>query len=97
MNRRRNYGFDRKQRDAQRRARQEMKRERKASRSTAGEPGPEMGEVQETAPPPDRWEWFSASRGRVTTTPTGEAPSDEPPNDWVLMSDPDASAGSAPP
>ena len=90
MNRRRNYGFDRKQRDAVRRARQELKRERKASRTNTGEAGPEMGEVQATAPPPGQWEWFSASRGRVTTTPAGESPSDESPNDWVLMSDPEA-------
>lgn len=97
MSRRRNYGFDRKRRDELRRARQELKRGRKALRTTTGEAGPEMGEVQETGPPPGRWEWFSASRGRVTTTRAGETPRDETPNDWVLMSDPGSDpAGDAP-
>jgi len=85
MPRRRNYGFERRQRDVLRRTRQEAKRERKAERPE-GATGPEMGEAQETGPPPGQWEWFSPSRGRVVLTSEGQRP-DEAGDDWVLLTD----------
>jgi hypothetical protein len=86
MARRRNYGFERRQKEAIRRTRQEAKRERKAERAAEGGVGPEMGEAQETGPPPGRWEWFSPSRARVVVTAEGQRP-EETPDDWVLLTD----------
>ena len=65
MARRRNYGFDRRQREATARSRQEAKRARKAERATQGAAGPEMGTAEDAGAPVGQWEWFSASRGRV--------------------------------
>lgn len=87
MNRRRNYGFERKQRDALRRTRQETKRDRKAARAAEGRVGPEMGEAQDTTPPAGQCEWFSASRNRLVTMPAGQSPNEGPPDDWVLLTD----------
>ena len=87
MARRRNYGFERRQRDAVRRTRQEAKRERKAERATQGEAGPEMGAAETTGPPPGQWEWFSPSRGRVAVTELGQRPVGEGPDDWVLLTE----------
>jgi len=86
MARRRNYGFERRQKDAIRRTRQEAKRERKAERAAEGGTGPEMGEAPDTGPPPGQWEWFSPSRGRVVATAEGQRP-EEAPDDWVLMTE----------
>jgi hypothetical protein len=88
MTARRNYGFDRRQRETLRKSRQEAKRERKAERaSEGGATGPEMGEAQETAPPAGQWEWFSASRGRVVATAPKQRPTVEGPDDWVLLTE----------
>ncbi len=87
MNRRRNYGFERRQKDIIRRTRQEAKRERKAERADQGEGGPEMGAAEEIGPPPGQWEWFSASRGRVVTTDEGQRPDGDAPDDWVLLTE----------
>ena len=87
MSRARNYGFDRRRRDDVRRAKQEAKRQRKTDRSEAGATGPEMGEAQESGQEPGVWEWFSASRGRTTTSTAGVRPSADPPDDWILLTD----------
>jgi hypothetical protein len=88
MTARRNYGFDRRQREAVRKSRQEAKRERKAERATeGGATGPEMGEAQETSAPAGQWEWFSASRGRVVHTAPKQRPAVEGPDDWVLLTE----------
>lgn len=88
MARRRNYGFERRQKDVIRRTRQEAKRGRKADRvAEGGVTGPEMGEAPDTGPPPGQWEWFSPSRGRVVQTAARQRPVSEPPDDWVLMTE----------
>jgi hypothetical protein len=88
MARRRNYGFERRQKETTRRSRQEAKRERKTARAEAGETGPEMGAAEESGPPPGQWEWHSASRGRVVTMPERQRPpADDGPDDWVLLTD----------
>ena len=92
MARRRNYGFDRRQREATARSRQEAKRARKAERATQGAAGPEMGSAEESgAPgaPVGQWEWFSASRGRVMATAPNQRPAAEGVDDWVLLTDAD--------
>ena len=87
MSRARNYGFDRRRRDDLRRAKQEAKRQRKSDRSETGAAGPEMGEAQVSGPEPGIWEWFSASRGRSTTTTAGTRPPADHPDDWILLTD----------
>jgi hypothetical protein len=87
MSRARNYGFDRRRRDDLRRAKQEAKRQRKTDRSESGATGPEMGEAQTIAPEPGVWEWFSASRGRTTTSAVGARPPADAPDDWILLTD----------
>ena len=86
MSPRRNYGFERRQRETIRRTRQEAKRERKAER-TQGEGGPEMGTAPETGAPAGQWEWFSPSRGRVMATAEKQRPVADPPDDWVLLTE----------
>jgi hypothetical protein len=46
-----------------------------------------MGEAQASGPEPGVWEWFSASRGRTVTSPTGVRPPADPPDDWILLTD----------
>jgi hypothetical protein len=92
MSPRRNYGFDRRQREAIRKSRQEAKRERKAERAHEGGSGPEMGDAQESSAPAGQWEWFSASRGRVVATAPKQRPTVEGPDDWVLLTEVDDSA-----
>lgn len=87
MSPRRNYGFDRRQREAIRKSRQEAKRERKAERAHEGGSGPEMGEAPESSAPAGQWEWFSASRGRVVATAPKQRPTVEGPDDWVLLTE----------
>lgn len=89
MSRARNYGFDRRRRDDLRRAKQEAKRQRKTDRSESGASGPEMGEAQDSGKQPGVWEWFSASRGRTTTSTAGSRPPNDPPDDWILLTDVD--------
>ena len=89
MSRRKHYGFERRQKEALRRSKQEAKRERKADRAAQGEVGPEMGAPQETGTTPGQWEWFSPSRGRVVTTEKGHRPEVETPDDWTLLTEPD--------
>jgi hypothetical protein len=90
---RRNYGFDRRQREATRKSRQEAKRERKAERATDGTTGPEMGDAPQTTAPAGQWEWFSASRGRVVATTPRQRPTVEGPDDWVLLTEVSADDG----
>lgn len=87
MARRRNYGFDRRQREAIQRSRQEAKRARKAERATEGAAGPEMGTSQEPGAPAGQWEWFSPSRGRVIATEPKQRPAAEGVDDWQLLTD----------
>lgn len=87
MARRRNYGFERRQKEAIRQARQDAKRERKAERSDSGEVGPEMGEALDTSAPPGQWEWFSPSRGRVMHTSPEQKPTVDGTDDWVLLTE----------
>jgi hypothetical protein len=97
VSQRRNYRFERRRRADALRAKQEVKRDRKASRAAAGAEGPEMGEVQDSGVQPGTWEWFSPSRSQTRVTSIGDRPeTDHPPNDWVLLTDvppdPEASA-----
>jgi hypothetical protein len=87
MARRRNYGFERRQKETLRQARQEAKRGRKAERLDAGASGPEMGDAQEAGAPAGQWEWFSPSRSRVVATAPRQRPPAEEPNDWVLLTE----------
>jgi hypothetical protein len=87
MARRRNYGFDRRQREATQRSRQEAKRARRAERATQGTTGPEMGTAEDAGAPVGQWEWFSASRGRVIATQPKQRPVAEGVDDWVLLTD----------
>jgi hypothetical protein len=99
MARRRNYGFERRQKETLRQARQEAKRGRKAERADQGETGPEMGSAQEAGPPPGQWEWFSPSRSRVVATVPKQRPPADPPDDWVLLTEvgTDQDGGDTPP
>jgi hypothetical protein len=87
MARPRNYGFDRRQREATQRSRQEAKRARKAERANQGAAGPEMGAPGDSGAPVGQWEWFSASRGRVIATEPNQRPTAEGVDDWVLLTD----------
>lgn len=86
MAQRRNYGFERRRREEALRAKQQAKRERRTERGGSGA-GPDIGPAQETGAPAGMWEWFSASRSRVMTTPTGQRPAADSPDDWVLLTD----------
>ncbi len=86
MAKRRNYGFERRQKETLRQARQAAKRDRKTERDAEGQSGPEMGSPEDVGPPPGQWEWFSPSRGRVVQTNAGQRP-DEAPDDWILLTD----------
>jgi hypothetical protein len=90
MARRRNYGFERRQKDILRRSRQDAKRERKTEREKQGETGPEMGTAEPSGAPVGQWEWFSASRGRVVATQPNQRPPDTAPDDWILLTEPGA-------
>jgi hypothetical protein len=94
---RRNYGFDRRRKEEVRRTRQEAKKERKADRAGLGASGPEMGAPEAAGAPPDRWEWFSPSRGRVVTTEAKRRPPPDPPDDWTLLTDGAAATDADPP
>jgi hypothetical protein len=87
VNQRRNYGFERRLKAGARQLRQEAKRQRKASRAQTGAAGPEIGAAQESGPSPESWEWFSPSRGRTVTARSGTRPPNDPPDDWVLLTD----------
>ena len=87
MARRRNYGFDRRQREATQRSRQDAKRARKAERATQGAQGPEMGTAEDAGAPVGQWEWFSASRARVVVTEPNQRPTADGVDDWVLLTD----------
>jgi hypothetical protein len=87
MSPRRNYGFERRQRETIRRTRQEAKRERKAERAGQGATGPEMGIPEDAGAPPGQLEWFSPSRGRVVATDKGQRPAGDSPDDWVLLTE----------
>jgi len=87
MARRKNYGFERRQKETARRSRQEAKRERRSERDESGQSGPEMGAPAENSgPPPGQWEWFSPSRGRVVTMPARQRPTDLP-DDWIVLTE----------
>ena len=88
------YGFERRRKADQQKAKQEAKRARKTERSEAGSTGPEMGEAQETGVQDGVWEWFSPSRTRTATSAPGTRPPADPPDDWILLTDvkPDAEA-----
>jgi len=73
MARRKNYGFERRQKETARKSRQQAKRE--------------MGTAESTGPPPGQWEWFSPSRGRVVTTQAKQRPA-ELPDDWIVLTEP---------
>ena len=96
MARKRNYGFDRRQREAIKKSRQEAKTARKAERATQGEAGPEMGVAPDSGPPPGQWEWFSPSRGRVVATEPKHRPAADGVDDWQLLTD-DGAADDEPP
>jgi hypothetical protein len=87
MARKRNYGFDRRQREAVKKSRQEAKTARKAERATQGEAGPEMGDAPDSGPPPGQWEWFSPSRGRVVATEPKQRPAADGVDDWQLLTE----------
>ena len=94
MTARANYGFERRRRDQLRRAKQDAKRQRKTERTEAGQTGPEMGEAPEAVVPQGVWEWFSPSRSRTVTSPTGSRPDPAEPDDWILLTE--AAAEEAP-
>jgi hypothetical protein len=46
-----------------------------------------MGEAQVVETPPERWEWFSPSRGRTMILVAGVRPDPADPDDWTLLTD----------
>jgi hypothetical protein len=46
---------------------------------------------------PERWEWFSPSRGRVVVTEPKQRPPADPPDDWMLLTDGAAATDTEPP
>jgi hypothetical protein len=88
VSQRKNYGFERRRRADALKAKQLAKRERRADRSAAGAAGPDMGTAQEVGAPPGSWAWFSASRSNVFITEAGSRPPADPPDDWILLTDP---------
>ncbi len=84
---RRNYGFDRRRREDQRRAKQQAKEQRRLERAASGSAGPEMGEAPASGAPPGMWEWFSPSRSRTVATAPRTRPPGDTPDDWVLLTD----------
>jgi hypothetical protein len=95
MARRKNYGFERRQKETARLSRQQAKRERRSERDEQGESGPEMGAAEQTGPPPGQWEWFSPSRARVVTTNAGQRPAEQP-DDWIMLTEPAEGEGEPP-
>ncbi len=87
MARRGFYGFERRRKADQQRAKQEAKRQRRSERSESGASGPEMGEAQDTGAPAGMWEWFSPSRSRTVVLEPNTRPDSDPPDDWVLLTD----------
>jgi hypothetical protein len=81
------YGFQKRQKEALRKAKQEAKRQRQADRAQRGTTGPEMGEAAETGATPGMWEWFSPSRSRVITSQPKVRPDAGAPDDWVLLTE----------
>jgi len=83
------YRGDRRRKEDQRKAKQEAKRARRAERKETGATGPEMGEAPEgSAGDPTEFVWFSPSKGRTLTTPTGSPPTVDGIDDWTLISEP---------
>ena len=85
------YRGDRRRKEDQRKAKQEAKRARKAERRETGATGPEIAEL----PDPSTGEatefvWFSPSKGRTVTTPSGAPPTVDGIDDWTLISEPPA-------
>jgi hypothetical protein len=95
VSRRGHYGFERRRKEEQQRAKQEAKKQRKSARAEAGISGPEMGEAQDAGARPGVWEWFSPSRGRTVTLPAGTRPEPDHPDDWTLLTDAEPDAQSA--
>jgi hypothetical protein len=89
------YGFQRRQREQARRAKQDAKRQRQVERAQGGESGPEMGEALDTGAAPGTWEWFSPSRSRVMVAQQGARPDAGAPDDWILLTE--VKEGEAPP
>jgi hypothetical protein len=81
------YGFERRRKADQQKAKQEAKRLRRSEREESGVVGPEMGEAPDTGAPTGMWEWFSPSRTRTITTPPKTRPEPGEPNDWMLLTD----------
>jgi hypothetical protein len=81
------YGFERRRKADQQKAKQEAKRARKTEREESGAVGPEMGEAPDIGAPNGMWEWFSPSRTRTVTTPPKSRPEPGEPNDWMLLTD----------
>jgi hypothetical protein len=85
------YRGDRRRKEAQRKAKLEAKRARKAERRETGTSGPEiadqagMGAVEIV-----EFVWFSPSKGRTLTTPSKAAPLVDGIDDWMLLSEPPA-------
>ena len=87
MARRKNYGFERRQKETARKSRQQAKRERKTERDETGVTTTASRSGESTGPPPGQWEWFSPSRGRVVTTQAKQRPA-ELPDDWIVLTEP---------
>lgn len=90
------YGFQRRQREEARRAKQAAKRQRQSEKDKDAPSGPEMGEAQETGAAPGVWEWFSPSRSRTATSAPGSRPPADGPDDWVLLTDVESDEGDSP-
>jgi hypothetical protein len=88
------YRGDRRRKEDQRKAKQEAKKARKAERRESGSSGPEIAEpVEPAAGAAVEFVWFSPSKGRTLTTSSKAAPVVEGIDDWMLLSEPPASAG----
>jgi hypothetical protein len=85
--RRAHWGFERRQKETARRAKQEAKRQRRAAGEVEAGAGPEMGEAPAPVAEPGVWEWFSPSRTRVVTSAPGSRPPADEPDDWILLTE----------
>jgi len=84
------YRGDKRRKEEARKAQQEAKRQRRLERAASGQSGPEIEELPPAgqAQGPPEYVWFSPSRNRILTTPTESRPVTDPPDDWILLTEP---------
>jgi len=85
------YRGDKRRKEEARKAQQAAKRQRRLERAASGQSGPEIEELparEAQAQEPTEYVWFSPNRNRTLSTPTVTRPVTDPPDDWILLTDP---------